>query len=124
MRLYTLAPVLLMSLLTGCAMSRATTGHLAPGLSPAQVRTLLGAPQQASAMRGRVVWQYAVSHPPVGDIPYYLVFADKGQRLEGWSALPSEGVQNPQAAALNRMLLHGVVPRIPGAAVAPPPGQE
>lgn len=76
--------------LSGCAVNTITrTNDLAPGMSAAEVRKVMGAPSQTQFVADRIVWKYSLHQPWVGYVPYYVVF-DGSQHLQSWYADQAE----------------------------------
>ena len=69
---------------TGGLGSVAHTKELAPGMTPAQVKDILGEPSQVQFIANRYVWKYALHQPWKGWVPYYLVFEGEPQQLRAW----------------------------------------
>jgi hypothetical protein len=76
--------------------SVARTAELRPGMSPAQVQALLGAP--AATQRGEhgVIWKYSLHEYYKGWVSYYLLLAGEPAQLQQWVADEAEYQRNQQ----------------------------
>lgn len=94
--------IVLFALLTACATgtggigSVSKTNQLAPGMKPAEVKTILGEPSQTQFIANKWVWKYSLQEPWKGWIPYYLVFNRDSQVLEQWFADEAEYTRQQQ----------------------------
>jgi hypothetical protein len=74
----------------------AKSNQLLPGMSIAEVKTLLGSPSQTQFVSERMVWKYSLHEYWKGWVPYYLVFSSEPPALERWYA--DEGEYQRQQA--------------------------
>ena len=88
-----LKTLFLLLLLPACFTQVSSTNRLAPGMSAAQVRNMMGEPSQTQFIADKWVWKYSLHQPWKGFIPYYLVFGSESQQLEGWVANEQEYMQ-------------------------------
>lgn len=94
--------IVLFAFLTACATgmggvgSVSKTNQLAPGMKPAEVKTILGEPSQTQFIANKWVWKYSLQEPWKGWIPYYLVFNRDSQVLEQWFADEAEYTRQQQ----------------------------
>ena len=88
----------LLLLLSGCVSlgSVGKTNLLRPGMSTANVESILGRPKQTEFIENKWVWKYQLHQPWVGFIPYYLVFDKSSKTLEAWYANQEEYYRNQQ----------------------------
>ncbi len=70
--------------------SVAKTNRLLPGMSVADVKTLLGEPSQTQFVSEKMVWKYSLHEYWKGFVPYYLVFSSEPPALERWYADEAE----------------------------------
>lgn len=100
MKTYRAVRMLVVSVLVlfaGCMpMQVSSTNQLSPGMSTAQVQTILGGPSQTQFIADKWIWKYSLHQPWKGFIPYYLVFASESQTLEGWFADEAEYARQQQ----------------------------
>lgn len=88
---------------TGGGMnSVAKTNRLVPGMSVADVKTLLGEPSQTQFVQQKMVWKYSLHEYWKGFVPYYLVFSSEPPALERWYADEAE-YQRQQALWMQAM---------------------
>lgn len=89
-------------LLGGCAGtggsfgSVSKTNQLMPGMTPSQVKEILGEPSQSQFVADKWVWKYSLHEYWKGWIPYYLVFGKESQKLDSWYANEAEYMQQQQ----------------------------
>lgn len=92
----------ILSLINGCAGtggglgSISKTNQLRPGMTPTQVKVILGDPLQTQFIADRWVWKYSLHEFWKGWIPYYLVFNNDSHKLESWYANESEYMRQQQ----------------------------
>jgi hypothetical protein len=92
----------LFALVYGCAGtggglgSISKTNHLVPGMSPNEVKSVLGEPSQTQFVANKWVWKYSLHQYWKGWVPYYLVFEKETQKLEAWYANEAEYMQQQQ----------------------------
>ena len=87
--------ITLFSFVSGCA-SVSTTNQLNPGMSPNEVKNVMGEPSQTQFIAGKLVWKYSLHQPWKGFVPYYLIFRKEDQRLETWYANEAEYMRQQQ----------------------------
>jgi outer membrane protein assembly factor BamE (lipoprotein component of BamABCDE complex) len=85
-----------MSLLSGCRATVGQTRQLSPGMSAAQVQSILGEPSQTQFVSDKWIWKYSLAKWGTDNIPYYLIFNKDTQTLEQWAANEAEFVRNQQ----------------------------
>jgi len=92
----------LLVLLGGCAGtggglgSISKTNQLMPGMTPNQVKEILGEPSQTQFVADKWVWKYSLHEYWKGWVPYYLVFGKEGKKLDSWYANEAEYMQQQQ----------------------------
>lgn len=79
--------------------SAAKAGQLRIGMSPAEVRAVLGDPGQVRPIADGELWRYSLHQWWVGWVPHYLVFAGEPAQLLDWGANMDEYWQGQLAAA-------------------------
>ena len=72
------------------------TNQLAPGMSPAEVKSTLGEPSQTQFIENKWIWKYSLHQYWKGWVPYYLVFGKETQKLEAWYANEAEYMRQQQ----------------------------
>jgi hypothetical protein len=100
----------LLLLTTACSTQVGSTNRLAPGMAPAQVRSIMGEPAQTQFVADKWIWKYSLHQPWKGYIPYYLVFGKETQTLDGWFANEAEYVQQQQLWMATWNQLHQTFP--------------
>lgn len=84
--------LLLFAFIAGCATgvggfgSVSKTNQLAPGMTPDEVKAVLGDPSQTQFIADKWIWKYSLQQPWKGYIPYYMVFTGKPAVLQEWLA--------------------------------------
>jgi hypothetical protein len=83
---YFLVLMLIAVLYTGCPPTDTVrrTNFLQPGMSPTQVKAVMGEPLQTQFVAERVVWQYTLHQSYRGYRPHYLIFEGEPLRLTSW----------------------------------------
>jgi len=66
------------------------TNELMPGMSPNEVKNILGEPSQSQFVANKLVWKYKLHEPWKGFVPYYLVFSKGDFKLQEWYADENE----------------------------------
>lgn len=93
-RMVSLAVSLLV--VSGCAGtgggfgSISKTNQLMPGMSPNDVKTILGEPSQSRFVADKWVWKYSLHQYWKGFVPYYLMFSKENSKLQEWYADEAE----------------------------------
>lgn len=88
--------------LVGCAGtggglgSISKTNQLMPGMTPNQVKEILGEPSQSQFIADKWIWKYSLHEPWKGWIPYYLIFGKESLKLDSWYANEAEYMQQQQ----------------------------
>ena len=87
-----LALILLAMLCGGCPPTDTIrrTNHLQPGMTPEQVKEVMGEPIQTQFISERIVWKYSLHQSYRGHIPHYLVFEGTPSQLTSWFANQAE----------------------------------
>ena len=89
-------------LLAGCAGTAGglgsieKTNQLYPGMTTAQVRSLMGEPSQTQFESDKLVWKYSLHEYWKGFVPYYLVFGRHTGALERWFTNEDEYMRQQQ----------------------------
>lgn len=83
-------------LVTACTTKVSNTNQLSPGMSPTQVRAILGEPSQTQFVADKWVWKYSLHQPWKGFIPYYLIFGRENPTLAEWFADEAEYMRQQQ----------------------------
>ena len=76
--------------LVACVGSVSKTNQLSLGMTPTEVRAVLGEPSQTLFVSDKWVWKYSLHEPWKGFIPYYMVFNRDSRYLEQWYADEAE----------------------------------
>ena len=101
-KLYCVVIFLLGLFISGCAGtggglgSISKTNQLTPGMSPSEVKSVLGEASQTQFIANKWVWKYSLHQYWKGWVPYYLVFGKESQKLEAWYANEAEYMQQQQ----------------------------
>lgn len=66
----------------GCATPASRTNELRPGMTPADVISVLGEPGQSQFVDDLLIWRYTLHNHWKGLVPYYLAFHQN--QLIGW----------------------------------------
>ncbi len=72
------------------------TNQLIPGMSPNEVKILLGEPSQSQFVAEKWVWKYSLHEYWKGFVPYYLVFSKDNPTLRQWYADEAEYLRQQQ----------------------------
>ena len=101
-KLYCIIIFLLGLFISGCAgtggglgsnpfsYSSTKTNDLMPGMTPSEVKSLLGQAKSTQFIGDKWVWKYSLMEYGKGWIPYYLVFGKENPKLESWYANEDE----------------------------------
>jgi hypothetical protein len=102
---------------TGGGLNSVTkTNRLLPGMSPQEVKKLLGDPASAQFVGEQLVWKYSLHENWKGFVPHYLVFAEEPPVLKRWFADEAE-YQRQQA-----MWMQALQPALAATPAAAPAG--
>ena len=101
-KLYCIIIFLLGLFISGCAGtggglgSVSKTNQLVPGMSPAEVKNILGEASQTEFIGNKWVWKYSLHKMGKGFVPFYLSFGKENPKLESWYANEAEYQQQQQ----------------------------
>ena len=101
-KLYCIIIFLLGLFISGCAGtggglgSISKTNQLVPGMSPAEVKNILGEASQTEFIGNKWVWKYSLHQIGKGFVPFYLVFGKENPKLESWYANEDEYIRQQE----------------------------
>ena len=101
-KLYCIIIFLLGLFIFGCAGtggglgSISKTNQLVPGMSPTEVKNILGEASQTEFIGNKWVWKYSLHQIGKGFVPFYLVFGKENPKLESWYSNEAEYQQQQQ----------------------------
>jgi hypothetical protein len=88
--------ILFFMLMSGCAGTGgglgaiSKTNSLVPGMTPKDVKAVLGDPSQTSFVGNKWIWKYSLHEYGKGWVPHYLTFSKNTKKLEAWYADEAE----------------------------------